>query len=232
MQRVLSILAIIVLVCLTSAQTMAQHRPNACIGDTTHNLNEQAVVFAKVFVPKPPFGRDQFYNSWARGEILFENGTKAQGVLLSYNSFHDDLFWLRDTDMKVGVVPKESITGFKLHEQEQSPKAHFRKVYIPGFFSKHVLLEVLSEGEYTLYCNRRVTFQIDRQEFVRDYIYYLHWDGKYYRFKPNFFSFMLSIPKEHRAKVRRILWSNQLRVSQESDLSRAIEILNQQLQGS
>ena len=212
---------------ILSLQAHSQTSFDGCYGTIEHDIEEQAVIFAKTYTPKPPFSQKQFYNNWTRGFITYEEGNRTNDVLISYNGWLDELMWLREKDLQSGVVAKANIAGFTFLWRDNSPDEEFRKVWVSGIVSGHFFLQVLTEGDYTLYCYRRVMYLVGKQDFVQSYQYYLETNGRLQSFKPNWLRVVLMFPKDERRTIRQIIRSNHLSVRKEKDLVRFFSILNQ-----
>jgi hypothetical protein len=120
-------------------------------------LFEQKLVGQKIHLyPVNVVGSYFLNDEWARGDIHLITGNWVRNKQLKYNSFTDELIWLRPLDYSMILLEKEQIIEFNINVVGIQTSLHFKKMDLPGTVSTNKFYQVLYEGRYGLYCNRRV----------------------------------------------------------------------------
>jgi hypothetical protein len=135
-------------------------------------LFEQKLAGRKVgLYPGHTIGSSYFNDEWCRGDILLVTGNLVKNKQLKYNSLTDELLWLRPLDYSMILLEKEQILGFSINLPGLKT-LQFKKMLLDKTDSEGKFCQVLYEGTYGLYCQRRV---VRKEDAVRkgDYSTYL-----------------------------------------------------------
>ena len=92
--------------------------------------------------------------------------------------------------------------------------------------SSSSFLQVLVEGELSLYVKRRAKKISSFNDLVREDEYYLLYKGNYNKFKPSRFGLYRVMDEADKPKMKAAVRSEHLKVRRELQLIRAIEIYN------
>jgi hypothetical protein len=199
-----------------------------CSFDDDNEIISDGNLTAKVYISPNLNKKELYYSSWGIGEVELVDGSIVKNKILRYNGYLDELVWLRDVDKKTGLVDKQLVKSFKIYDRDNISSNFFRKFKIKRWFSFDtvvVYMQVLAEGKLSLYVSRKVIQMSNSQEFVSKYEYYLYKDGNFIPFKPNRVYFLQILGSE-KEKMKSILRTNHLRVRQENQLIKAVEIYN------
>jgi hypothetical protein len=106
----------------------------------------------------------QYFNNWAPGEVMLNNGDIMQNLYLRYNKFLDELLYLRQSDFRVGILKKDAITGFRILNDVNQLSSLFvkKKVLLAKADSTEVYLHLLASGLLNLYAYRNVSITNSR----------------------------------------------------------------------
>jgi hypothetical protein len=186
-------------------------------------------LLAKIFINPMVSNVAQFYCPWLNGDVILSNGSKVKNELLRYNSLLDELLWLRKSDFSSGIVYKSTVDEFVLYNDQNVQIARFKKTKLRNWYdldSSYLYLQVLSEGQISLYVQRRM-LNIDKstKELVVKDQYYIKRNGIYYNFIPSRMN-LYRVMKEDKEKMRKIVRGSHLKVRQEAQLTDAIKKYN------
>ncbi len=210
------------------ALTFSQFNNCRCISDDIIDKNFEEKIIARIFINQMIGKNDQFFNNWMPGDIYLNDGCIIKNELLRYNIFTDDLLWLRKTDFQTGVVNKQIVNEFTLYDQNNSLFAKFKKLKIKNWYSgdsANIFFQVLAEGQVSLYVDRKASSLKNTNEIVKKNEYFLLKDGILLKFIPNRYSLYRIMGKE-KQNMRSAIRSEHLRVRNEPQLIRAIELYN------
>lgn len=127
------------------------------INPSIDTLFEQKLAGEKIHLNTVNVIGSYFLNDeWANGDIHLTNGNWVINKQLKYNSFTDELIWLRPKDYTMILLEKEQILEFKIKIAGFEKILHFKKMDLTGTATANKFYQVLYEGRYGLYCNRRV----------------------------------------------------------------------------
>jgi hypothetical protein len=172
-------------------------------------FRDEALIFALDYTPTPPAPSKQFYNTWTRGEVIFYNEKRATGVVLSYNTWLDELLWINEDSYLVGVIPKESISEFVFWDENHEASERFRKVKTTGMKYEYSYLQVLADGNYTIYCQHRLSYVPGNKDFEKSYHFFKQKEeGVLQQFKPNRRSIIQLFPKDRKAEIKSLIRKN------------------------
>jgi hypothetical protein len=221
---------IIFIYLLTCLHSNSQSSLCNCTFDNENEIISDGNLTAKVYISPYLNKKEFYYNSWGIGEVELVDGSIVKNKILRYNGYLDELVWLRDDDKKAGLVDKQLVKSFKIYHNDNSTTDFFRKIKIKRWFSfdtSIVYMHVLAEGKLSLYVSRKIIQMSNSQEFVPKYEYYVYKDNNFMLFKPNRVYF-LQIMGSEKQKMKLILRTNHLKVRQENQLIKAIEIFNKE----
>jgi hypothetical protein len=135
-------------------------------------LFEQKLAGQKIHLyPVNVIGSYFLNDEWGRGDIHLATGNWVKDKQLKYNSFTDELIWLRPLDYSMILLEKEQILEFNINVIGIQKSLHFKKMNLARTDSTKKFYQVLYEGRYGLYCNRRVINAEDASRKV-DYATY------------------------------------------------------------
>jgi hypothetical protein len=120
-------------------------------------LFEQKLAGQKIHLYPVNVKGSYFMNDeWSSGDIHLITGNWVKNKQLKYNSFTDELIWLRPLDYSMILLEKEQILEFYINMIGIKECLHFKKMNLDRTNSTYKFYQVLYEGRYGLYCNRRV----------------------------------------------------------------------------
>lgn len=222
---------ILFLFILSIPTVISSQESNAICDTSTAYINKMlgAKLLAKTFVNTMVSNNNQFFNNWANGDVTLADGSIVKDELLRYNSFIDELLWLRKSDYSAGIVYKTTVREFVIYNEAKTPIARFKNLNVKNWYSldsSYTYLQVLTEGRISLYVQRRM-INIDKstKELVQKDLYYLYKDGQYYSIVPNRLN-LYRIMKDEKENMRKIVRGSHLRVRKEAQLTEAIEKYN------
>jgi hypothetical protein len=209
------------------AFTMNAQEPNisACqdLPETVGNVP----VVATTYVNEYPSKKEQFYNNWTKGTIYFKGGYKAPGCMIRYNSWKDELIWLRETDFKTGTVIKGKVEAFTFETSDQKAEQRFiHYIDTNGFQKPDMYLEVIAEGKTSVFCYRKVSLIKGENKFVTSYQYYLKQNNGLQKFTPRKSNLLAFFPREKHKAVKEILRTHRLKLNNDRQLAEAIKLIN------
>lgn len=182
---------------------------------------ESAPITATLYVNEFPTNKEQFTSDWARGEVVFVNGTIAKNSMLRYNCWKDELIWLRDSDFKRGTVIKSLVKEFNIENKR------FINYYDSiGLIKQNIYLEILTEGNIAFYCHRKVSYIKSSNTFTNKHQFYLKKDGDLIKVKLRKSSFLNLFTEIEQKEFKSILRENKIKFKDEYQVARAIELFN------
>jgi hypothetical protein len=244
MKYLTGIIFVYLLTCLHSS---SQSNLCDCTFDKENETISDGNLTAKVYISPSLNKKELYYNSWGKGDVELVDGSIVENKILRYNGYLDELVWLRDDDNKVGLVDKHLVKSFKIYHNDNTTSDFFRKIKIKRWFSfdtSIVYLHVLAEGKLSLYVSRKIIQMTNSMEFVPKYEYYLYKDSNFIVFKPNRFNLLENLNSEkgtvkcnkkdtgiysEKETMKLILRKNHLKVRNEDQLIKSIEIFNKYL---
>jgi hypothetical protein len=170
----------------------------------------------------------QYFNNWAKGEVMLSNGDIIRNLYLRYNKFLDELLYLRQSDFRVGILKKEAITGFRIVNEINPPSSLFvrKKILLSKADSTDVYLHLLAAGPLTLYAYRNVNITNSRYVLGDNTKYLVATPSGQYFVALNRKS-LLNIPLVQKNDMKLILRSNRITPdNNEREFTRAISIYN------
>ena len=224
----------IILVLLTTAGLLSQEFYCNCIEDISLTKDFQKNLSGRFYVSRMMNYGLQFYYKWATGDIITNDGQIIRNKFIRYNRYYDELMWLRKSDYKTAIIDRETIDEFIIYAEDNSPYAHFRKTRIKKWYesdSTDVFLEVLTEGHISLYVYRTLTVIRTKIEIYDKDIYYLMMNNNYQRIDASRLGLMRALP-QNKVQLKQIIRKNKLKIKIESQLIKAIELLNEEIENN
>jgi hypothetical protein len=220
----------IILVLITNAGLLSQEYYCNCIEDISITEDFQRKLSGRFFVNRIMDYGSQFFYKWANGDVIMNDGQIIRNKYIRYNRYSDELLWLRKSDYKTALLDKETIDEFIIYTEDNSPYAHFRKARIKKWYqfdSTDVFLQVLTEGNISLYVFRTVTVIRNKIEIYDKDIYYLLMNNNYHRIDASRLGLIRALP-QNKTELKQIIRKNKLKVKSEPHLIKAIELLNKE----
>jgi hypothetical protein len=172
----------------------------------------------------------QFFNDWTSGDVLLTSGDIIHSQMLRYNGYMDALFWVRKRDYLFAIVERNIVASFVLYDVDHKLFASFKKIKMRGLNgssdSVDVYLQVLAEGKLSLYARRKITVFKTDNNYFKDYTFYLWKEGVMYPINMRRRS-LLKLMGSEKLVMRGIIRENNLDVSNENQMIKAIELYNQ-----
>lgn len=172
---------------------------------------------------------NQYFNEWAKGDVFLENGDVIPLIFLRYDKFMDEVLWLRETDFKMGILPRGDINRFVIYTAQRDIMAEFmrRKIKLPyKSDSSEIFLHLLVKGDLELYAFRKVTQSANDYQLFDDTRYVLFINGKSY-FVWGGKRQLLKVPGIDDAKLKAVLKTNNIILDgTEQSLVRTIDLYN------
>ena len=175
---------------------------------------------------------DQYFNTWAPGYLNLANGATVTNISLRYNKFLDEVLWLRTSDFKTGIINKSIVSGFAIFDQDNHLLGSFvkRRIKTPGLDSVYAYLQVLAEGELSLYAYRNVVKAISESRTVDNTTYYIFVnEDQYYTIRLKKKS-LLRIPVIDSEIMKSIIRTNRIVFRKnETNFAMALKLYNEAL---
>jgi len=209
---------------------------NLAISQTTNSAdaikqaienNKSATITASLFILEHPSKKEQFFSPWSKGTIHFKNGQTATNCQLRYNTWKDELIWLRESDYKTGTVLKNTVSAFTINANEPDKKKFIKYFDEQSLLKQQIYLEVLAEGSIGLYCHRKVSYIKTNDSFSNKFQFYLRKNGIMYKVKLSKKSLKPHFTENEQRKLKAILQENHLRIKHEYELAKALEIFSE-----
>ena len=211
------------------------HSPN-------HANRFEAHLSGEVYIPPVIHSGSQwFISDWCNGSVILKTGEKVNQVLLRYNGFLDELFWLTPDNYDQIRLDKLLISSFVLNPTGSGQQLHFKNMSVSGILGgsrENVFMQVLYEGDISLFVIRKIRLTggttsvmvgdvlVPRQIIGPDYLYYLQRMGSEPEpILPNRRALINTFP-EHRQEIRQALRRNHNRVRTEIQFIEAIAIID------
>jgi len=113
----------------------------------------------EMYVPEARhFGNIFFNNRWAESTILLSTGDTVSGEKIKYNGFLDEVIWFNTSNFTSFVLDKAYIRAFWTTDSLNRP-VHFKNLLVSDSTASHpknIFVQVVVEGRYSLYIQRRV----------------------------------------------------------------------------
>ncbi len=186
-------------------------------------------------------GSQWFIGEWATGSVTLITGEKVSDVMLRYNGYLDELFWLTPVTFEQVRLDKKLIRQFEMEDPGSGEKLIFKNLEVnnmlaPG--SIEVFAQLLHRSDISLYVHRKIRETgattsvmvggtlVARRVLGPDYQYYLQNRSELPgAIQPTRRSLMRTFP-EHRRQIRQALRQQNIRIRNEAQLIYAIEIIN------
>jgi len=174
------VLFIILLAGLFSGRVSAQQACSCNTSTDIENLLEDRVM-AVAYSQKMKSPEIQFSSEWKVGDIYLVNGETIHSKYLRFNGFSDQLFWLRKKDYQISIIERSTVKGFSLTDTILQTTQVFRRSNfiqhdLAGF--PDIFLQVLVEGEISLFLAHRVDYLRNTDEYSSSPQYYVIVNGQ------------------------------------------------------
>ena len=207
----------------------SQQSDCACPNDDDYEIRLQESLMGFAYRnPVEGYTGRQYFNNWALGEVRMINGDMIRNIFLQYDTYMDELLWLRQSDLKTGIINKGDVAGFRLSNNINEPSMTFIKknITLPFIGSKDAYLQVLVKGDPALYAYRNATTTTTDYRLIDNGKYLISVAGNDYfvRLRRNS---LLDIPVIPGTEMKAILRSNRIAIrNNEHELIRAISLYN------
>jgi hypothetical protein len=206
----------------------------------------QPVLFGEILESNPPVvGQQYFLSDWAEGMVYFKNGDVAEKQWLKYDGLNDWLVWFNPVVNKQAILEKPLIKGFSLFDPQRLEILYFRtlEIRVPNHGDRQeVFAQVLAEGNYNLFVLRWIEKSgvrerrqdgkiVELPEIESRPVYVIQLpDKSTTQFRRLRRSVLHDLLPGKRKEIQSILAGHHLRLRQEDDLIRAIQIINESFQ--
>lgn len=178
---------------------------------------------AELFVNQHPSLKEQFYNNWTDGTIIFKNGEVLSGKKLRYSQLADELLWLRESDYKTGILFKESISGFILHQKSKDTR-FIQYFDSSNLVNQKIYLEVILDDSISLYCHRKLSYTKSSHSLTDKTTYYLRTGQKMATIRLSKRSVLLNFSEADKKSIKGIMRKNHLKFRKEEDLAQGLKL--------
>jgi hypothetical protein len=186
-------------------------------------------------------GSQWFIGEWAIGSVKLITGEKVSDVMLRYNGYLDELFWLTPSTFEQVRLDKNLIRQFEMNDPASGERLIFMNLEVNNMLAPgaiQVFAQLLYYGDISLYVHRKIRETgattstmvggrlVARRILGLDYQYYLCGRSELPEtLQPNRRSLLRAFP-EHRSQIRLALRQNNIRIRNEAQLIDAIKIIN------
>lgn len=208
---------------------LAQKTCSCSTSTDIDNLLEDRVL-AQAYTQKMKSPEIQFSDDWRKGEIQLINGEVIHSVYLRYNGFSDQLYWLRAKDYQMSMVDRSVVKSFCFTDTIRNKLAvYLRADFIEKKLSEvpDVFLQVLTEGEISLYLYHRVNYLTNTDEYYSKPEYYVKINGEIKRISLRRRS-LVRLLGEKKSEMRSIIRQNDYDLSTQQGMIAAINAFNKQ----
>jgi hypothetical protein len=186
-------------------------------------------------------GSPWFLADWLKGEVTLTNGQTTRDVLLRYNGYFDELFWLTPVDFEQVQLDKQLIMSFAFYDPEEDEWFRFERLDKRNVLTgntENVFAQLLTGNEIRLYVHRKIRetgattstmvggVLMARQVLGPDYNYFLkRSDSEAQAISVNRRSLLRAFPG-YRHEIRQKLRHHHIRIRNEAQLITAVELIN------
>ncbi|MDO9255400.1 MAG: hypothetical protein Q7U54_07810 [Bacteroidales bacterium] len=218
--------SIIILILSLSARLIGQQSYECENKVLTKSLEEKLSGYV---LSQPLDNKQYFSRDWFEATITLKEGRIVTGEWLRYNGFLDKFIWLKKSTNQQLILNDEIVEQVQLNSGKVIGNSYFEKIKVKHWYdtdSVFTFLEVLSDGPISLYVQRKVSDSQSSNEFISDYLYFITINNTpLIAVKPRKSSLFASLGK-YKVECKQALKKANLSVSNESDLIRAVEYLN------
>ena len=188
------------------------------------------------FLPDATYQGNPFLNHlFSAGEITLVDGKKIGGVQLKYNNYRDELIYYNSDISTQIVVDKISVSSFSFKD-EKGIRHIYRKQTVNGYMPGERYLELLSEGEVSLFVHRKVLLldcpvygdpgKEKSMSYQEAFNYYLYNEKKGFELiKLSKKALLSKLAASDLTQVRKILRKNSVRIVDEDSFVKAWKLL-------
>jgi hypothetical protein len=224
MSKILYIIALAIVFC---GNLFAQKTCSCSTSTDIESLLEDRVL-AQAYTQKMKSPEIQFSDDWKKGEIQLTNGEVIHSVYLRYNGFADQLYWLRSRDYQISMVDRSVVKGFCFVDSMSNTSVIYRRAdFIEKKLSEvpDVFLQILAEGEISLYLYHRVNYLSNTDEYYSKPEYYAKVNGEIKRISLRRRS-LVRLLGEKKSEMRSIIRQNDYDLSTQQGMVAAINAFN------
>lgn len=195
----------------------------------------------ELFYEKKDYIGDQFFNKdWADGDILLSTGEMIYGKYLKYNGLLDELIWLNSTNFGTFKLDKSSIAEFWL-KKIAGADIHFKQINVSktgNIKPQNIFAEIKVEGNFSFYIQRKISITGTENSYKNEVLgifqdidatpnYYIKLPTNQYLMltKLRRRAFLKLFPEKKKG-IAKIIRTNNLDVSVESEFVKLIELMN------
>ena len=186
-------------------------------------------------------GSPNLFDRFTEGNVIMLSGAEVPVNFLRYDALNDELFWMQPDEKGLVKVDKNLIAGFHMEHPSQDSLLRFYRnaiLEIDGLRCRDCFIQVLYEGEFSLYARRskRITSRSEtvtrgsRSQRVRilddDFSYLLIFpDGTMQTVRPSIRSFINAVPVDKR-ELRRAIRRKNIQINDDKELVQAVKWFN------
>lgn len=192
----------------------------------THKFDEYPLI-SKFYVRKPYSQEMVFFKIWNSGDIHLENGYTLKNIMICYDRMEDLLVWVRESDLKMGVVNREIVKGFTINDTLPGLSYYFEKENSIVSWVDDIYFQVMAQGFLTVRSWRKVQKSTSSSDLSFYDRFYLTINGSTKSFSLNRASFLANLGP-YKKEMRQIIRKNHLRITDnEADLIKAVNLFNE-----
>ncbi len=233
--------ALLIIWALTPLLNESVNPAYASSGNDQLTLDYKAKLSGKVYEFAMDAEGDYYLaESWAMGDVVLLSGDKVASERLKYNAYLDELIWLSPRAQQAVQIDKRLVKQFSVNLSGEDQPRVFRRLFLRDGQAMHEdgkYAELLYDGDVSLFVNRRVVQSGERVKTVEGSlraIPQLDADPVYYILMPddqlkelNRLSrrSLQGMFPDQQQEIRSLLRSEQRMIRSESDLVRAMSLI-------
>lgn len=211
------------------------------INSILNELNEP-VLFGEILEGHIQTEGSQFFiNGWTKGDIHLKNGDISRNMMLQYNGYKDQLYWLNPSSGEIIIPDRTFISGFTLLEPGTDDTLTFIKKDAPSsgsFQTDEIFVQMLVDDAYSLFVFRRIENTGNRNIVQNNRrislpvlepgpVYFIRFPDKSLEsFQRISRRAVINIFPGIKDDLKRALAERRIRISSEEDLIEVIRIIN------
>lgn len=202
-----------------------QTNPDNCELVEKANKIAQNHLVGKIYVDNHLGKRIQYLNDWEVGEVLLENGNVVKDVKIRYNSYTDELLWIRDLDFQAVIVEREKVKEFTFKVSNKT----LTKLDIDNqiiISRPDIFVQILTQGKHSIYAYRNIGYHKNKDEFYENDMYFMKTNNKLYKIRLRKKEIFTLFPNDKK-EIKRLIRKNNLKVKTEIGFANLINLLNE-----
>jgi hypothetical protein len=223
------VLGTIVFLMLSAGLFSQQYDCNCEVSDSVYaDFIRKTLISRQYENPITGYSGGQYFNNWSPGRIILASGEIIENMTLRYDMYMDEVLWQRTTDFQIGVVNKEIVKGFDFYGDGIQPEVSFVKRKLRSTDTKNVYLQILIEGNLSLYVFRNLVSAAGESRTVDNTKYYIFsFPVQYIQVRLNRKN-LLNLPGVGKDTIQAIIRTNRLNpIRNEADFTKAVYYYNQ-----